>query len=244
MIEPDAFTRRLNRFAKLSMADQDVLRIIVRTARSVDARVDLEAEGTAPKAVHVLLSGLACRYKITADGERRIVALLVPGDLCDLYIKSLNRIEHSIGTLSKCQMAAVPDDIITLITERHPALARAIACSSLLNEAISREWLVNLGGRPAAQRLAHLLCEMHHRMSSAGLVQGGLFSLSMTQTDLGDATGLTPVHVNRTLQALRGQGLVVVQQRSVAIPDLDRLAKFSDFNPGYLYLDPQTGTLF
>ena len=231
--------QKLEIFVALSDRDRDILDRACSNARLVPARTDLEVEGEPPKGVHVLLSGIGCRYKILRDGSRRIVAFLVPGDLCDLHALLLDRMDHSLGTLTDCKVAVIPGPIVDDIIENYPSVTRAVACSSLATEAISREWLVNNCGREAPECLGHLLCELFHRFDAVGMVEEGRYSLPITQTDLGDAIGNSNVHVNRTLQVLRKENLITLGNGSVDILDLPRLEAFSEFRPGYLHLHRQ-----
>ena len=228
--------RKLEIFVALADRDRDILERVCSNARLVSAKTDLEVEGEPPKGVHVLLSGIACRYKILRSGSRRIVAFLLPGDLCDLHGLLLARMDHSLGTLSDCKLASIPNAAVDEIIDGYPTVTRAVACSSLAVEAISREWLVNNCGRDAPECLGHLLCELYHRFSAVGMVEAGRYSLPITQTDLGDAIGNSSVHVSRTLQVLRKEKLINLSKGSVDILDLARLESFSDFRPGYLHL--------
>ena len=108
---------------------------------------------------------------------------------------------------------------------------------SLVDSSIFREWVVNVGRRDARARIAHLLCEFARRLELAGLTNGEGYELPMTQEHLADATGLTPVHVNRTLKRLEKEGLVVRNRRHVGIPDWEQLRAVAGFSELYLHLD-------
>src|SRR3712207_3458341 len=107
--------------------------------------------------------------------------------------------DHSIGTITRVRLAEIPRDAILDITEQHPRITRALWWEMLVQVAIQREWTVNLGQRTGLERLAHLLCELFIRLRAVGLTQGNTVRLPVTQVDLGDATGLSNVHVNRVL---------------------------------------------
>ncbi len=151
-----------------------------------------------------MLEGFAYRYKLLPDGKRSIFAYLVPGDFCDLNIFILKAMDHSIATLSACTMVDIPRPRILELLER-PAIARALWWATLVDEATLREWLVNMGRRDAETSIAHLFCEMHLRLKSIGLADGGEFRLPITQNELADTVGLSAVHVNRSLQKPAGQ---------------------------------------
>ena len=229
-------TRKLELFGPLPDDDKRLLDEVVDRTRLVDRREDIIREGDAPSSVHLVLEGFACRYKMLPNGRRQIFAYLVPGDFCDLNIFILKAMDHNIGTLSPCQVVDIPRARILQLAER-PALARAFWWVTLVDEATLREWLVNLGQRNAKQRIAHLFCEIHLRLQSIGLANGGTFDLPITQDELGDTTGLSSVHVNRSLQDLRAANLIQLQGGKLVIPDIGRLRKWSGFNPNYLHLD-------
>lgn len=238
----DALIRRLEIFAELSSADKAILAEATATSRPISARTDVSREGDARRDVFVLLSGIGCRYKIVAEGRRCIVAFVLPGDLCDIHAPILNRMDHTLATLSPCEMSVMPRSIVSHILEHHPMIVRALACSSMATESIQHEWLANLGGRNSPMRIGHLLCELYHRMEAVDLVERGQFSLPITQIDLADATGQTSVHVNRSIQRLRSERLITFAQGMLGILDLRRLERISDFQPDYLQLSRQVGT--
>lgn len=231
----DPLTRKLQNFAPLSGEDRRVLAEITHQSRLVRARTDIIQEGERPDDVRLVLEGFACRYKIVPDGRRHIMAYLVPGDLCDVHVFILKAMDHSIGTLSACRVVDIPRDRILEMLER-PAIARALWWSALVDEATLREWLVNIGRRPAEQRVAHLLCELLMRLQTVGLVNGDSYELPITQGDLAETVGLTLVHVNRVLQRLRATGLITLRSRHLVINDAQALKRFSEFNPNYLHL--------
>lgn len=184
----------------------------------------------------LLVEGWACRYKILRDGKRQIMAYLVPGDLCDVHIFILKQMDHSIGLLSDAKVVAIAKDKILQLFEEHPNLARALWWSTLTDEAVLREWLVNMGQRDAYDRVAHLLTELWLRLRTVGLTNDGSFELPVTQTDLGDTLGLTSVHVNRTLQRLRVEGLIDLSRGRLHILDVPKLMAVTHFEPNYLHL--------
>lgn len=206
------------------------------TLEKIDAHQDIIREGDSPSNVILVLDGFACRYKILPDGSRSIFAYLVPGDFCDLHIFILSAMDHSIATVSPCTIVDIPQSRVLELSER-PAIVRALWWTTLVDEATLREWLVNMGQRDAESSIAHLFCELHLRLKGVGLSDGGEFSLPITQTELADTMGLSNVHVNRSLQSLRSQGLVTFRQRRIVIPDVNNLRSFCYFNPNYLHIE-------
>jgi len=228
---------KLRNFAPLTDDDAAVLDRLCADVRGHRAKRDLIKQGDRPEVVFLLVEGWACRYKILPDGRRQIMAYLVPGDLCDVQIFILKRMDHAIGLLSNARVAAIPENKMVELFETRPTLARALWWSTLTDEAVLREWLVNIGQRDAFERIAHLLCELWVRLKMVGMVKGGAFAFPVTQSDLGDTLGLTPVHVNRMLQRLRGEGLIELKQGRLLIPDVPRLMSVAQFDSNYLHLD-------
>jgi CRP-like cAMP-binding protein len=227
--------RKLEQFAGLSDEDRRLVDEAVRDVRRLEARQDIIREGERPDEVHLLLEGWAARYKVLPGGGRAIMAYLIPGDLCDIHIALLDRMDHSIGTLSPAEVAYIPRERIEALMGRGDDLARALTWSMLVDEAILREWLVTLGHRPADKRVAHLICEMMLRSKAVGLTDDDSFDLPLTQEELADTMGITPVHMNRTLQALRRSDLITTRGKRVIVQDAERLMAFADFNPNYLH---------
>ena len=229
--------RKLERYAKLSADDRAALDELVRqNVRRLRAREDIIREGERPTHISLILQGWACRYKVLEDGRRQIISFFLPGDLCDLNVFVLRQMDHSIGAITPLAYAEVRREAFDSVAER-PRVIQAMWWDSLVMAAVQREWTVNLGQRTAFERVAHLLCELFIRLRSVGLTHGSRCELPVTQAELADAIGLTPVHVNRTLQDLRGQGLIVLQGKELTIPDLERLKDVSLFNDNYLHLD-------
>jgi CRP-like cAMP-binding protein len=231
-------TRKLEAFAPLPDVDKHILDIVIGEARTVRPRTDLIREGDAPNDVNLILEGFACRYKMLPDGTRQIVAYFVPGDFCDLHVFILKAMDHTIATLSACKVVKIPRARILELMER-PAIARAFWWAALVDEATLREWLINIGARPAEQRIAHLLCELLLRLETVGLTNGNTYELPISQAALADTVSLTSVHVNRVLQRLRGDGLITFKGKHLVILDVARLKALSGFNPNYLHLADQ-----
>jgi CRP-like cAMP-binding protein len=227
--------RKLENFAPLSDDDKRFLEDVTRTSYEVPAGADLIKEGDAPDNVHLILDGFACRYKLTSEGNRQIMAYLISGDFCDLHVFILREMDHNIGTLSTCRLVKIPRNLILAMTTR-PALARALWWATLVDEAVLREWLVNMGQREAPERIAHLLCELLLRLRAVGLAGSDAYELPITQEQLGDTMGLSGVHVNRSLQKLRSENLITLKNKYLVILDPDRLKEFGGFNPNYLHL--------
>jgi CRP-like cAMP-binding protein len=230
--------RKLEQFTRLSSEDKEALeRAAALKVRQLRPREDIIHEGDRPQQVNLILEGWAYRYKILGDRRRQISAFLVPGDLCDLRMFILKEMDHSIGAVSPLQVAEISSDTLLELTDSSPRISRALWWNSLVEEAIAREWITNVGQREATERLAHLFCELFLRLRAIGVTDGLSFEMPATQQQVGDATGITTVHVNRTLQEMREAGLIVWKGKHVTIPDLDALKAVAMFNPNYLHLE-------
>ena len=230
----NALIRKLEGYVPLGAEEKRLLDSVIQGSRTVPAHTDLAKEGDKPTHVHLILNGFACRYKFTAEGNRQIMAFLLPGDFCDLHVFVLKTMDHSIATISKSTVVDIPRDRILMLLE-NPKLSLALWCAALVDAAVLREWLVNVGQRRAGQRLAHVLCELLLRLRVVGLA-GNSFELPLAQKDLADTIGTSTVHLNRVLQELRREGLISWKDDALVIKDIDGLMKFSGFNPNYLHI--------
>jgi CRP-like cAMP-binding protein len=232
--------RKLSRHVVLPPSDCAALLALPHTLRMLDHSTYLLREGDPPQYCAVLTSGFAYRQKLTGEGARQIVSLHIPGEALDLQSLYLDVADHNIQTLTRAEVALVPRAAMRELIETRPAIAHAVMVEILVEASISREWTLNIGRRDAQTRLAHLLCEVAVRLDAQGLSGGEGYELPMTQEQLGDALGLTAVHVNRTLKALEGLGLIVRNRRHVGIPQWTGLRDVGDFTGRYLHFGPQT----
>jgi CRP-like cAMP-binding protein len=228
---------RLEAFTRLSQDDRAALAKLNKVSRTVAPRRDLIREGERPQYVHLMVDGWACRYKTLPDGRRQVVAFFVPGDFCDLNVYVLKEMDHSIGAITRLSVADISREDMDNLTSNYPRITQALWWEELVTNSIQREWTLNIGQRTAYERIAHLIAEMFLRLKSVKLTQGDSCDFPITQTDIADATGLTAVHVNRTLQELRRDGLIILERKRLQIPDLRRLMDAAMFNPNYLHLD-------
>lgn len=230
--------RKLEHFVRLSPDDRAMLqRASSERVRKFASRVDITREGDRPRDVHLILSGWACRYKQLEDGRRQVVSFFLPGDMCDLNVFILKEMDYSIGTITPVTIADLSREFFDEISAGYPRIATALWWETLVNAAIQREWTMNLGQRTASERMAHLLCEIYFRLRLGGLTDDSSCDFPLTQSDLADATGLSKVHVNRTLQELRATGLIVLKGKTLTVPSLERLMNTGLFNPNYLHME-------
>lgn len=220
---------------ELSDEEKKTLENAARQRITIRRGKDIISEGQKPDEVYLIEEGWACRYKLLENGEHHIMAYLIPGDLCDLHTTILDQMDHSIRAITPLKAAVYSANEISNLMEKNVRLARALIWSTMVDEAILREWLVNAGSRAADKRLAHFFCEMLVRSRAAGLSHDNSFEFPITQAELGESMGLTDVHINRVLQRLRGEGLIATDNKRLAILDWVRLKAFAQFNPNYLH---------
>jgi len=230
-----ALFRRWKRRLRLSEEDEAAVVNLTWVCKQYQRDAYLAREGEHVKVCTVLLQGLAYRQKILSNGSRQIISFHIPGEFLDIQNCLLEVADHNVQALTRCLVAIVPKDLLLQVMSARPAVRQAIWLDSLLDASVFREWVVNVGRRDAKQRIAHLLCELALRMEAAGLGHKPLFDFPLTQEHIADATGLTAVHTNRTLQALRKSGLIGLAASKLTILDWDALAEAGDFSERYLH---------
>jgi CRP-like cAMP-binding protein len=233
MIEPHLL--KLRKRDEVSTAEESAIRGLVAEVRDYDADKTIIRRGQKLSESLLLVSGWLARVKQLPEG-RQITEIHVAGDFADLHGFTLKRLDHDLMTVTQSRIAVVPHDRIQQLTERFPHIGRLYWFTTNMDAAIHREWTVSLGRRSALQRMAHLFCELLVRLEIVGLTDGSSYEFPLTQLELSECLGLTPVHVNRTLQELRRRELIELQSRRVTILDLDALRSLAEFNPDYLYL--------
>ena len=240
--EPDpALTpmlRKLRLWAPLDAADELALLALPHSIVPIEKQQALITEGDAVAHCWVILSGYCVRYKIVGDGGRQILSIHMKGDLVDLQNALLGVADHGVQALTQCKMAKIPIEAIRELSNIRPTIKDALWYDTLVDGSIHREWVANVGRRDGQTRIAHLLCEFALKLEAVSLGEQLDYELPMTQDQLADATGMTPVHVNRVLKALERDGLIErATARFVRIGDWKKLAAAGDFNRDYLHLD-------
>lgn len=236
--QPDGehFLHKLQAFGPLSAECQAALRALAGQRQSlVPAGEDIISEGDDPREVFLILEGWAYRYKLLEDGRRQIIAIFLPGDLCDLNVYILKEMDHSIAALTPVRIARISEQRLAQTTDDHPRVMRALWWESLVGAAIQREWTVTIGQRDAYESLAHLLCELYLRLRMVRLVSNRSCGFPLLQKDMADALGLTPTHLGRVVRKLNQSGVAEVGRRKLVIHDLRALQRIAKFNPNYLH---------
>jgi CRP-like cAMP-binding protein len=225
---------RLERFGALSAVDRQRIADLPLKLVNYPGDREVVSYGYASSRCTLVLDGFLYSHKLVAGSRRQITSFFIPGDLVDLSSLYLPKVDHSISTLGPAVLALVPHTALKEVLDRSPALARAFWRETLMQAAISQEWVVNLGRRDAFARLAHIVCELTVRLQAMGLARDLSFAMPWTQMDVADACGISSVHANRVIQELRQLGLLEWDSKRVKIHDWDGLARLGDFNPDYL----------
>jgi CRP-like cAMP-binding protein len=213
----DRLIRKLETLAALSDEEKEALGSLPMSVKLFGADQDIVREGDCPVECCLVLEGMVFRYLMLDDGRRQIMGFYIPGDIPDLQSLHIRIMDHSA---------------------RYPRIANALWRDTIVDAAMFRLWMVGLGRKSAHERIAHLFCELLMRFKAVGIAKDALTcEFPMTQTELGDALGLSTVHVNRVVQDLRADGLIILRGSSLHINDWERLQQRAKFNPTYLHLE-------
>ncbi|MGU3360274.1 Crp/Fnr family transcriptional regulator [Methylobacterium sp. M6A4_1b] len=227
--------RKLETIITVSDAERRAIEGLPVTRRQLGAHQDIVRDGDHPKQCCLLLDGWAFRYKLLDEGKRQILSVHIPGDIPDLQSLHLPVMDHSLSTLTACTLAFIPHEALLELTRTHPGITAALWRDTLVDAAIFREWMTNIGRRSTLGRITHLFCEIYLKLHAVELARDFTCEMALTQGDIADAIGVSNVHVNRVLQELRGQGLLTLQGQRLVIHDWDALTNRAEFDPAYLH---------
>lgn len=232
------FLVRLRQSADFGPADLAALSALPVEVRPVEANTTFIRESRRGEHAHVVLDGWAARFKILENGSRQVPALLLAGDVCDLDQLHLDHVDCGVIALNRCTVATLPRDALLGALDAHRGLRRAIGRMAAVENAIATQWTVCLGRGSARERLAHLLCELLARLHAVGAASADACTFPLTQEQMADVLGLTSVHVNRTLQGLRSEGLIALRDQRLTVLDPRALRRAGGFEGHYLHIGP------
>jgi CRP-like cAMP-binding protein len=227
---------RLKAIAALSDADAALIASFPMRVQNLPDKGVIASDGERVKQCCLLLEGYLTRQKTLADGTRQIVSWHVPGDIPDLYSLHLTPIDHDLVTLGPAIVALIQHEHMNAVLQQSASLTHIFWRETLVDAAVFREWVIDLGKRSALERIAHTICEVYRRLEVVGLVRNGGFTFPASQVEISDATGMTPVHCNRMVQQLRAQGVLQWEGSNVFVPDMSKLEKIAKFDEAYLHL--------
>jgi CRP-like cAMP-binding protein len=228
-------SRKLGMLADLDEVDREALRSLPLSIERVEAGYHLVREGTEPGNCCLLVTGYACRNKVTLAGQRQIVSFHMAGDLVDLQHLHLSVADHHVQTITRAEVAWIPKANLLAVARKRPGIAEALWRDTLVDASIFREWVLNVGRRDARSAIAHMLCEFAVRAEAVGLGTADTFRWPLTQEQIADATGLTPVHVNRMLKSLAADGLIERSAYGYRVSAWSELKRVAAFDKIYLH---------
>ncbi|PRY93179.1 CRP-like cAMP-binding protein [Hasllibacter halocynthiae] len=220
----------------LTDADRAALAAIPVGRRSFPGGATVIQAGPAQATCCLLVSGMTLTSHPLRDGGRIVGALNVPGDFVDLPSLLLERLDHDVVAAGPITMEFVQADALRGILGKDAHLTRLLWLTTLIDAAVYRAWLFARTTLQAPDRIAHLMCELHARLGAVGLVEGDGFAMPLAQKKLAEVLGYSPVHLNRAVQALRAEGLLIWREGRVTLPDPAALAARCGWTGGYLEL--------
>jgi CRP-like cAMP-binding protein len=234
--EINPLIRKLESIINLSEEERGAVASLPMQVTTLRTDQDIVREGDRPSRCCVMLDGFSCSFKITVEGKRQILAFHIAGDIPDLQSLHLRVLDNSLGTISPCRLGFIQHEPLLHLCERYPRITGALWRGTLVEAAVFREWMTSIGRREAFSRIAHLFCEIMVRMRAVGLARDHVCNVPITQTEIGDALGLTTVHVNRTLKTIREGGLATLSDGVLRVLDWEALKTVGEFDPTYLHL--------
>jgi len=243
MIASERMLSKLDLLVELSDNERTAVQALPFRISRQPAKADIVREGDRPSSSFIILEGFVATSKNTGEGARAITALHVPGDMPDLMSLHLPEMDCDVRAITNCVLAFVEHDSLRKLCQEYPRLLHGLWKGTLIEAAVYREGVVNIGHRSALARLAHFFCEMMIRTNANQRQARAHFPLPLTQTDLADITGMSTVHVNRSLQCLRATNAISYDQGQVIIHRWEELLSLADFNPAYLHLPDDALTI-
>ena len=233
-----ALLERLTVVSGLEEEDVEALRALPIAIRRVEAGHSIVRDGDRPKECCLLVEGFCIRAKTTSRGQRQILSIHIPGEIPDLQSLHLHVLDHDLITLTGSTLGFISHTALRAMNRARPRVGELLWRDTLIDAAMFREWIVNVGQRPAPQRLAHIIVELRDRLAVIGRVAGHAFEMPLTQEQLGEAMGITSVHANRVLKQLREDNIIDFHRGRVTIRDERKLQELADFDRRYLHQMP------
>jgi CRP-like cAMP-binding protein len=232
----DPLIGKLNTGTALPGEDIELLRSVRITTRHLAPGEDLVRMGQTTHFSALVISGVLARYHLIGGGTRQIMSFHISGDIPDLHSLFIEHMDHNVGAIGPVSVGLMPHEDLERIFKKSFNLTRLLWRETLIDAAIFRQWISNIGGRPALAATAHLFCELITRAKAVGLVgNDNRYRLPLTQQDMGDALGLSIVHVNRTIKKLRQMGLIDWEAGLLTVLDWEGLREAGDFDATYLH---------
>jgi CRP-like cAMP-binding protein len=233
-----ALIRRMRASSGISDEDIEAIRTLPIAVRNFAADQTVARDGSRATECCLIIEGFCMRSKTTSQGSRQILSIHIPGEIPDLMGLHLHVMDHDLSTLTAAKLGFISHEAVRVMHRKRPVVAEMFWRDTLIDAAMFREWIVNVGQRPAPARLAHLIVELRERLKVIGFVDGATFEMPLTQEQVGEALGVTSVHANRVIKQLRQDGIVEVHRGQVTVLDEGKLMELADFDDRYLHLSP------
>lgn len=235
---PAALVRRLRTTSAVTDEDIKAVQALPITVRDYPAERNIVSDGQKATECCLIIRGFCARSKTTSEGRRQILSIHIPGEIPDLMSLHLHVMDHDLSTLTPCTLGFIHHETLRLLHRRQPNLADMFWRDTLIDASMFREWIVNVGQRPAPARLAHVIVELRERLKVIGRIEGDSFEMPLTQEQIGEALGITAVHANRVIKQLRQDGIVAFHRGHVEVLDENKLMELAGFDSRYLHLSP------
>ena len=233
-LAPMIATLRLH--AELSDDDRDAILALPYVLRTIEKRRSIIRNGDTPEQCIILLKGFAFRHKTTVDGLRQIVSFHTPGQILNIQQLFLKSVDHDVQAMTKCEVATLPIEAFRRLAAGCVSITNAFVAQAMVESSIYRQWILTVGRRDAHARVAHLLCEFAVRLDDGAIMPDRVYHIPMTQAQIGDALGISPIHVNRVLRAFKREGILLKKGSEVRFLDWNRLQDLAGFNRRYLHV--------
>lgn len=233
----DVLIRKLESIGTLSEEERQAIQSLPMRIHILGARQDIVRDGEQPTQCCLILDGWVCRYKLLSQGKRQILSFHIAGDMPDLQGLHAHTMDYGLSTVKHATVAFIARESLRELTARFPSVATLLWRDTLLDAAVVRAWMTGMGRRTAFERIGHLFCELYLKLRAVGLAGDYRCPLPVTQMDLADALGLTPVHINRVLREMRSRALITLRHQTLVIEAWEDLLQASEFDPTYLYLE-------
>ncbi|MDA9412397.1 Crp/Fnr family transcriptional regulator [Bradyrhizobium sp. CCBAU 45384] len=223
-----------------AIAEEDIKEVeaLPISVRQFPAETAVVRDGERATDCCLIVDGFCARSKTLANGKRQILSLHIPGEIPDLMSLFLHVMDHDLSTLTPATLGFISHEALQKLHRRSPRVAEMFWRDTLIDSAMFREWIVNVGQRPAPARLAHVMIELRERLRMIGRLDSDSFEMPLTQEQIGEALGITAVHANRVIRQLRQEGIVELNRGRVIVLDERKFQELADFEPRYLHQSP------
>ncbi|WP_445221584.1 Crp/Fnr family transcriptional regulator [Bradyrhizobium sp. Pa8] len=233
-----ALVRRLRTSSGISDDDVKEIEMLPIAVRQYPAETPVVRDGERATDCCLIADGFCARSKTIPSGKRQILSIHIPGEIPDLMSLFLHVMDHDLSTLTPCTLGFIRHETLRKLHQRSPSVAELFWRDTLIDSAMFREWIVNVGQRPAPARLAHVMIELRERLRVIERLDGNSFEMPLTQEQIGEALGITAVHANRVIKQLRQEGIVELHRGRVTVLDERKFLELADFDGRYLHQSP------